>query len=170
MPETCDRIRDDRRSNCATAPDAGSDVPDFLKTFRTLFGQRRARPAVARDKAPKTARLRGKSRRKIACLHPWKRVGIATHLFLCLMRSLLNSGRGRSSRISRSHSASLANSGNNAGMCRNNLSRSDEGNVRIASSISRAVLINAYDTAGGRAGKGNRHANLARRSSLSACS
>jgi hypothetical protein len=42
-------------------------------------------------------------------------------------------------------------------MCRNNLSRSDEGNVRIASSISRAGLINAYDTAGGRAGKGNRH-------------
>jgi hypothetical protein len=43
-------------------------------------------------------------------------------------------------------------------MCRNNLSRSDEGNVRIASSISRAVLINAYDTAGDRAGKGDRNA------------
>ena len=57
--------------------------------------------------------------------------------------SLLNAGRGRSSRISRSHSVSPANSGNNAGICRNNLSRSDEGNVRIASSISCAVLINA---------------------------
>jgi hypothetical protein len=43
-------------------------------------------------------------------------------------------------------------------MRRNNLSRSDEDNVQIASSISRAVLINAYDTAGDRAGKGDRHA------------
>jgi hypothetical protein len=45
-------------------------------------------------------------------------------------------------------------------MRRNNLSRSDEDNVQIASSISRAVLINAYDTAGDRAGKGDRHAAL----------
>jgi hypothetical protein len=43
-------------------------------------------------------------------------------------------------------------------MRRNNLSRSDEGKVQIASSISRAVLINAYDTAGDRAGKGDRNA------------
>jgi hypothetical protein len=54
-------------------------------------------------------------------------------------------------------------------MCRNNLSRSDEGNVRMASSISRAVLINAYDTAGGRAGKGNRDANLAHTFRFAVC-
>jgi hypothetical protein len=51
-------------------------------------------------------------------------------------------------------------------MCRNNLSRSDVGNVRIASSISRAVLINAYDTIGHRAGKGDEHANRAHPFSL----
>jgi hypothetical protein len=45
-------------------------------------------------------------------------------------------------------------------MRRNNLSRSDEGNVQIASSISRAVLINAYDTAGDRAGKGDRNSEF----------
>jgi hypothetical protein len=46
-------------------------------------------------------------------------------------------------------------------MCRNNLSRSDEGNVRIASSISRAVLIDAYDTVGRHARKEDQHANPA---------
>jgi hypothetical protein len=72
-------------NRCATAPDADSDALDFLKIFRMLFGQRRARPALARGKAPRTARLRGKSRRKIARLHPWKRVWIATQPLLCLI-------------------------------------------------------------------------------------
>jgi hypothetical protein len=73
---------------CATAPDADSDAPDFLKTFRMLFGQRRGRPAVARDKVPRTARSRGKSSRKITRLHLWKRVWIATQLCLCLIEQL----------------------------------------------------------------------------------
>ena len=144
-------------------------MPDFLKTFRTLFGQRRARPAVARDKAPKTARLRGKLRRKIACLHPWKRVGIATHLFLCLIEEPAQLW-ARSFVPDKSFPLRVAGQfRKQAGMCRNNLSRSDEGNVRIASSISRAVLINAYDTAGDRAGKGDRQrAQSIRRSSTRA--
>jgi hypothetical protein len=68
----------------------------------------------------------------------------------------------------RSQSASPANSGNNAGMCCSSLSRSAAGNVRIASSISRAVLINAYDRAGDRAGKGDQHAGPPRTIPVSA--
>jgi hypothetical protein len=61
-------------------------VPDFLRIFRTPFGRRRVRPAVERDKAPRTATLRGKSLPEIGWLHPWKRVWIATQLLLCLIK------------------------------------------------------------------------------------
>jgi len=55
-------------------------------------------------------------------------------------------------------------------MCCSSLSRSAAGNVRIASSISRAVLINAYDRAGDRAGKGDQHAGPPRTIPVSAIS
>src|SRR5437667_8642275 len=53
----------------------------------------------------------------------------------------VRAGRERSSRMMRSHSASPPNSGNKSGILCSSLLRSAGGKDRIASSISRAVLI-----------------------------
>ena len=102
-----------------------------------LFGQRCARPAVARDKLPELRDCAGNHSAKSLAFILGSEFGSLRNCSYVSSSSLLNSGRARSSLRSRSHSASPTNSGNSAGMRRNNLSRSDEGNVQIASSISR---------------------------------
>ena len=53
-----------------------------------LFARRHARPVVASDTIPRTAGLRGRSRRKIARLHSRKGIWIATQLLLRFVQQL----------------------------------------------------------------------------------
>jgi hypothetical protein len=109
MPETCDRIPDDRQSKARPIPRSNATArqsrviltdqarPSLRNRSRRRLGcagfsenfsyafRAATRTSRGSDKAPRTAASRGKSLRKIARFNLWQRVWITMQLLLCLI-------------------------------------------------------------------------------------